>query len=580
MIRPLPLILCGALTLLATLLVGVASAAPTPASGLQCVAEPTARLDDSGKEAAGSTGPAGSRRRGIGAGQDPNLEAAARPTPKGPVAIMLPGAANGVLRREGREALLAFPRALPPIDAQALADCAGGMLVGVSVGYDTLLLSLAPDVTLIRVETEGGLHLVLQRASAGVAPGDEAQAANSAPLAGATPAEDSGGFRLRLLQAQLLAQTGQLAAARERFEVLRREMPESPEPLSGSAGLALQTGRWRQALAYYQDALLLDPEAPAIAAAIGAIERAAGRRLRADIEYRETEGGLGTGKATAIIGGISGQQPFGEGWRLGFAGDVAQIDAAQVQRSNGTVGPFSGERQRAELFLQHDSVGGRVVIGSLFASGDTLGAGLRAEFPDDYGVTGLRAEYRRPNWDFFQSMIDHGTRDRVAIGRRHRLTNDLTGRLEVGANRYGIEGDRDAAKTASVTGELRLGDLAGLRGLSTAYVFDGEYVLRRSEQTDPTGQRFAPLQILDREVHAIILSYAGAWGDNAVGLLTTDVSGGYGVDRYGKAGPLFSGALGYARNRFEVRLRGSYVENIGRARGTTTVFGLALTWSL
>jgi hypothetical protein len=105
-------------------------------------------------------------------------------------------------------------------------------------------------------------------------------------------------------------------------------------------------------------------------------------------------------------------------------------------------------------------------------------------------------------------------------------------------------------------------------------------VLRRNERIGASGQRFAPLQILDREVHAVILSYAGVWGETAAGgLLTTELSGGYGVDRYGKAGPLVSGALGYVLSRFEVRLRGSYVENIGRARGTTTVLGAALTWT-
>ena len=85
--------------------------------------------------------------------------------------------------------------------------------------------------------------------------------------------------------------------------------------------------------------------------------------------------------------------------------------------------------------------------------------------------------------------------------------------------------------------------------------------------------------ILDREVHAATVGYAGARGTGAAeGMLTYEVSAGYGVDRYGKSGPLVSGALGYVLGNVEARLRGGYVQNIGRARSTSTVLGASLTW--
>ncbi|MFC7688855.1 hypothetical protein ACFQY5_03675 [Paeniroseomonas aquatica] len=288
---------------------------------------------------------------------------------------------------------------------------------------------------------------------------------------------------------------------------------------------------------------------------------------------------MGTGRASAVIGGLDLQQPFGDGWRLGLAAEVAGIDAAQVQRGDGRVGSFAGARERGELSLRRDWMGGQAVVGSLFLTEGTAGLGLRAELPDDAGATLLRAELRRPYWDFFQAMIDRATRDRVAAGRRQVLANDLTGRLEVGANRYGIAGDRDVGSTVSLTGELRLGNLAGLRGLSAAYVLEAEYLLRRDERTGAAGQGYAPLQLLDREVHAVVLGHARSWRTGTPGgVVTTELSAGYGVDRYGRAGPIVGGALGYAFDRFELRLRGSRVENIGRARGTTSVFGASLSW--
>jgi hypothetical protein len=512
------------------------------------------------------------------------------------ITIQMPAASAATVESRGRELLLAFPHALPQFNAPALQESAAGLLEGVSVGFDTMLLLLAPGVTVHRADVDGSLRLLLQRSatsaetsseSSGVVPPGSNQASSSetgvesrsaGPGSQLEPG-DQGERRLRLLDAQLLAQTGQVADARRRFEALIPEMPTSPEPLEGLAGVAQRTGRWRQALALYQDALRVDPGELSAAAAVAAIERAQASRVRTDLEYRQTEGGVGTGRAEAIINQVSGHQLFGDGWRVGFSLDLAQVHASQVQNPNGTISSFSGDRWRAELSLQHDGLDGNIFAGSLFLTNSTPGFGLRGELPDDYGTTLLRAEYRRPNWDFFQSLIDNGTRDRLAVGRRHQILPNLTGRLELGANQYGIPGDGNVARTITVTGELRLGNLAGVRGLSAAYVLDAEYVLELEKRVGPLDQTYAPLDILDREVHALTVGYAGARGTSAAeGIFTYEFSGGYGIDRYGRSGPLFSGVLGYALGSFEARLRASYVQNIGRSRGTSSIYAASLTW--
>jgi hypothetical protein len=390
---------------------------------------------------------------------------------------------------------------------------------------------------------------------------------------------EQGRLRLRLLEAQLLAETGRIGEARRRFEALRVEMPTSPEPLSGAANIALRTGRWREAMAYYQNALLLDPQNFAILLALQGISRSAAPRLRAEFEYRETKGAPGAGRATAYMGGISGQQTFSDGWRLGFVAEVAQVEATQVQRRNGATGPFSGTRERGELFLQRDRGDGLVLIGSIFFAQGSLGAGLRAERTDDRGATTLRVEYRRPNWDFFESLIEFGTRDRVAVGRRHLIATNLTGRLEIGANSYGFRDDRSIASTFTAAGELRLGNLANIRSLSISYILDGEYLLRGAEQMPRNGQLFGINPLRDREVHALALGYSGVRGISAAeGIFSYEATGGYAVDRYGKAGPIVYASMGYLLNSFEARLRGSFVENVGRSRGSTTVLGASVTW--
>jgi hypothetical protein len=513
---------------------------------------------------------------------------------------------KATLRQDDHEALLSCPHALPTFSAGAMRDQADGLLDGVSVGFDTLLLRLAPRVTLTRTNLADSVRLVLRRDSGSpgadtpagqppVADPDQARTASGPPgaeaIASRSAADDkaasttdatgdkAGALRLRLLGAELLAQSGQLGTARENFGALILAMPDSPEPINGLAGVHQRTGRWRQALALYRDAQKLDPEDPSITATIAAIERSKAGRLGVEFEYRRTEGGDGVGPATAAIGGISGEQPFGEGWRLGFSHNLAQVNAAQVQRSNGTVGSFIGPRQRSEFFLQHDDLDGTVTAASVYLTGDMPGFGARAELPDDSGTTFLRADYRRSNWDFFQSLVNNGTRDRVSAGRRQQITEKLTVRLDAGTNRYGFEGAPNLASTATITAEARLGDLGGVHGLSAAYVLDGEYVLGQAERTDANGKRFYPLQIVDREVHAAVLAYAGALGsrtdDRGLGY---EVSAGYGVDRYGKAGPILAARLTYNLRDIELAVRAGYVRNIGRSPGSTAIIALSLTW--
>src|SRR5205823_3604838 len=128
-------------------------------------------------------------------------------------------------------------------------------------------------------------------------------------------------------------------------------------------------------------------------------------------------------------------------------------------------------------------------------------------------------------------------------------------------------------RTVSVNGEVRFCNLAGIRGLSLAYVLDAEYVFKQAEKTAPNGSQFTPLQLVDREVHAVTLAYAGSLGSTSGrGLFTYEIAGGYGADRYGKPGPLAGAALGYSIGNFDGRARASYVQNIGRSGGMTQVY--------
>jgi hypothetical protein len=397
-----------------------------------------------------------------------------------------------------------------------------------------------------------------------------------------TPADTArqGEVRLRLLEAQLHLLTGRLGDARTAYERLRADLPESADPLVGLGTVAHQTDRLRLAQSMYREALLLDPANPSLAASLAAIERDTGPRLRADIEQRFQRGGIGSSSADITVGEVGGHWNIGDAWRIGAIQGVAHVNASQVQRADGAVTDFTGDRIRTEVFVRHEWTEGASLTASVFANEWSGGAGLLGRLPDDTGQTTLRAEYRRPIWDFVEAIIDGATRDRLAAERFQRFSPRVTGRIEVGVNRYGIPRDNDdLLRSATVRGDLRLARIGGIAGLSLAYALDAEYVLSQDRPLNAAGQPYQPLPIVDREVHAGLIGYGGSHGTpDGDGRLTYQVTVGYGVDRYGRSGPVAFGSVGYAVGAFEVLLRAGYVRNIGRSEGETTTLGAALAW--
>jgi hypothetical protein len=399
------------------------------------------------------------------------------------------------------------------------------------------------------------------------------------PDADAEEVARQGELRLLLLEAQLLLATGRLGAAQDAYQRLRTQLPDSAAPLAGLGAVARETGRLRLARALHREALSLAPDDVGIAASLAELERQQAPRLRTDLEHRMQRGGIGSDRADITIGEIGGQAPLSDGWRLGATQGIARVDSSAVRRAGGAVAGFTGDRLRTEITLQYEWMEGGTVTASVFGNEWTGGFGLLGRLPDDQGHTTLRADYHRPVWDFVEGIISGATRDRLAVERTQRFTTDLTGRLEAGLNRYGIpRDDDDILQSATLRGELRLGGLAGITGLSLAYVLDAEYVGREDRRLDRAGFEYQPLPIVDREVHAGLLGYGASQAPSGGGRLIYQLSAGYGADRYGRSGPLAFASMGYELGAFEVVARAGYVRNIGRSQGETTTVGLAVHW--
>ncbi|MGH7583692.1 MAG: hypothetical protein ACREL5_10755, partial [Gemmatimonadales bacterium] len=256
-------------------------------------------------------------------------------------------------------------------------------------------------------------------------------------------------------------------------------------------------------------------------------------------------------------------------------------DTPSVLLPSGETTGFVGDRQRSELGLQYDWEDGDHAEGLVFGNRHFAGAGGSYTFVGlDGSTTTLAGYYRQPIWDFIEEIVNDGYRSRVRIEHKCALFSWLDGRLAANGNWYGEEGISNAATTVSVDGNLNL-KLPNLAAWSLVYTLEAEYVTDQKTLTGPSDNAFQPLELTNREVHALTIDYSDSWAMSALGgrTLAVEAYAGGGMDRYGKAGPLV-GATATLRDGgpVDIQIRGDYVRNIGRDRETSTTIGGYLNW--
>jgi hypothetical protein len=355
-------------------------------------------------------------------------------------------------------------------------------------------------------------------------------------------------------------------------------LPNRPEPASGLAAVEWQAGKWRRSLELYREATALGGETPDLISTREVIERSQASRVSVGFDERRSYGGTLAAPVIVTLAEIKAVQRLNEAWRINLEADQAQVRTDAVRRTSGTIASFSGRRSRGLIAGQHDALNGAVTIGSLFLSSNNTGAGISYRRPDDRGSTHIVLEGRRENWDYVEGLVDGATRDRLAIGRTQRFSTDLGGRIEIGANRYQRQNEGALGRSASLAAELRLNRLGGLVGLSAAYSINGEYVSDQTTRISASGESYAPLPLVNREVHSLTLGYVQrSKGTSATGVVVFDGYAGFGSDRYGLSGEIVGASLSYVKGPVEVSFRLSHVRNVGRSRGTSDSVGAMIS---
>ncbi|HYH38322.1 MAG TPA: tetratricopeptide repeat protein [Azospirillum sp.] len=467
-----------------------------------------------------------------------------------------PGAVKAEHAQDGRELTLRFSKPIGDARVDTIAERLSGWVDGVQYGYDSLLLVLAPDVA-ARVGTgRDGIRVAFAPAPRAAAPSDEDQTAER---------------RLDYFRAVTMMEDGRVGAARTLLGTMLERDPADREAVDLLAQVAERQGRWREAVALYGRALDLSPDNKPALDARKRLLREYGDQTRLDFDLFQVKDA-----DVQRITRMTNNREVGGNSTLRTTVEHRTLDVGQARRADGRVEPFHGQRVRGELSLLRDWDSLDQSRISLFAAPRTLGAGLGHDLRDATGQTRFSIGLSEPTYAFVEGIVSAGRRDRLSVLREQRISERWGATLGGALNRYGLSGRADLARSASVEGSLRHTFWVERPIASLVYVLDAEYLNRRAERFDPSGNRYVPLPVARREVHSLQVAVEDSYDSG----FRYALQAGWSYDRFNKGGPFAAGTVGYeVLDGLETGLRASHTISTSRGTGSTVdAVGGYLLW--
>lgn len=436
------------------------------------------------------------------------------------------------LRAGGKELVLALTKPADKLpDMQRLAKQSPAWLGYATVGYDQALLA-AREKTVLTATREGDALVIA------VAP---------APVTSSAELERQTDLRMQLLSSRIDLETGNEQAALNRLEKIAPQYPNDAQLLGYTANAEYFAGRPARAERLLAQAQALAPENEDITHLKHMVERASGQHAKLDYEWKKT------GKAKENIATLSGfayVDPFN---KIGANVQYNNVTSPALTRSNGTTRAADENKQRGELYVEHEFDDASHARFSLYGNNDTIGIGAEYGFFHEYGHTVFEAQYHKPFWEFVQAVLDDATRDRLAVRHEKNLAADLHFSGNLGLNNYNVDVADNVSSSANLT-------FVVVKDLVTApdnpywgisYGFDGEYLISNDHRR-LNGVEYDPFNMVNREVHTLNILTRYDWNDDtwAGGSL------GYAFDRYGGDGPVAEAYINHWFNDYaEVGLR-------------------------
>ncbi len=337
--------------------------------------------------------------------------------------------------------------------------------------------------------------------------------------------------RFDLLAAKLDQELGRDDAAKAKLERAAAADPSNPYVLTALAGSELKEGRRSRALELLDRAGAAAPNNSDIANLREQVQGDKRSMVRADTYWQQRDDN------TEIISTFTGRTNVTPSVEMGVVAENNYVDYENLQRARGNLETASGSKQRGEVYARKEFDSGIAAKVSGFTNNDTVGGGAYLSANSSLGETTLLGEYKRPNWDFVEGVMDDATRDRVGLVQTITQFPDITMYFLAAYNNYSVYLKDDVTQSVSALAHIRVPvhviNPAWNIPLSIGYTFDAEY--RTDEPDIDLGSAgIYPLYpLLSREVHFLDLLYQHQFGNQAYG----DLWGGYAYDRLGGNGP-------------------------------------------
>jgi tetratricopeptide (TPR) repeat protein len=392
--------------------------------------------------------------------------------------------------------------------------------------------------------------------------------------------ENANDLRLDLDRVTLLAETGKFDDAFKLIDQMKEKYPNNSQVLAAEADLNFRIGNNSSAFVQLNKALLLDPGNEDILQRQQAEVLSQGANVSGGFMLRNTD------EAYEQLSHATFQSPVNS--TVSVAIDLQNDhlhSRTPIIRADGTTQNFSGDEQSGTLLLNKVLENNNEVSGSLYANATVPGAGLQYSWWDHSGVTKVRGEYNRPDWDYVEMVIGDGTKSDFWLERKQVFTNNFNATLGGGYNHYALHDVFDAAQSLGWDANVEythpyalFGDSDKELTLNAYYTADAEYFTSTDEE-GPLNAQFKPLPVTNYEIHAFNVGASKKLSSQ----FFAEGYAGYGVNRIdGSNGPLYGAALSYTPvNKLGIEVRGSRTRFGGENNDEREdLLGLNIKWML
>ena len=394
-----------------------------------------------------------------------------------------------------RGVLFKFDHHISYIDLSDALSELSPWLHSIWVGYDTLLLKPRSNIKATFSSTDNILSVFFLEKSTVLL--KDSNITNNSELAWGRA------------KALLALESGKPIKARLIISRLMKDAPDNIQLILDLARIEESLGRWWAALALYEKANKLRPEASAITNASKRLRNTFGSKISAAAEYTEIDD-LNIRKLTLLDGRMSINNNI---FTLKYIRLHAK-DNAIVNPLDGNLEPYNVARDNVTFTAEVPLNKGTQQL-SIFGGDKVWGAGWAYTKTNDYGTPSVDLSWNKPWYESSEAILGHGAKDKMMVGFRRALPSQLTVYSSFSLNQYKFDDIGIAAKSYRIQLGGRKTITPISKSLSVGYGLDLENINNRVMHTGSNGYPYFPFTLASREMQVADLGWKKEYLNNA-----------------------------------------------------------------